>query len=249
MIARMRRVQNESVWLLHHRPYQDASRIIEILSREHGRLSLVARGSRSGKSRLKGILRPFLPLQLSWVSRGDLGTLTGAELRGAPVSLRGEALLSGYYANELLLHLVHRHDPQPEIFSVYETTIESLSGGRDVPVKLREFELELLRLLGYALNLDHDTETQAPLSSTRFYLYRPERGPAATSDASGPMTFPGSELIAIRDRDFSRPETRRSAARLLRDVIAFHLGGKELKSRRVFRDMRRGNASSGKAGS
>jgi DNA repair protein RecO (recombination protein O) len=245
----MRHVQNEPAWLLHHRPYQDSSRIIEILSREHGRLSLVARGSRSGKSRLKGILRPFLPLQLSWVSRSDLGTLTGAEVRGAPLSLHGEALLSGYYANELLLHLLHRHDPQPEIFNTYESTIENLSGGLDVPVKLREFELELLRLLGYALNLDHDTDTQAPLTSARYYVYRPEQGPAATSDASGPMTFSGSELIAIRDRDFSRPETLRSAGRLLRDVIAFHLDGRELKSRRVFRDMRRGNASSGKEGS
>jgi DNA repair protein RecO (recombination protein O) len=240
----IRRVQNEPVWLLHHRPYQDASRILEILSRDHGRLSLVARGSRSGKSRLKGILRPFLPLQVSWASRGDLGTLTGAELRAAPISLIGDALLSGYYANELLLHLLHRHDPQPDIFRVYGSTIESLSGGRDIPAKLREFEMELLRLLGYALNLDHDSETEAPLSSALFYLYRPEQGPAAVSDPSGPMTFSGSDLMLIRNRDFSRPETLRSAGRLLRDVIAFHLGGRELKSRKVFRDLQRGGATS-----
>jgi DNA repair protein RecO (recombination protein O) len=240
----IRRVQNEPVWLLHHRPYQDSSRILDLLSRDHGRLSLVARGSRSGKSRLKGILRPFLPLQASWVSRSDLGTLTGAELRGAPTSLQGEALLSGYYANELLLHLVHRHDPQPEIFAIYGSTIESLSGGRNVAVKLRGFELDLLRLLGYALNLDHDTDTRAPLSAAQSYVYRPEQGPAAAGDTSGSVTFSGSELIAIRERDFSRPETLRAAGRLLRDVIAFHLGGRELKSRRVFRDMRRGSASS-----
>jgi DNA repair protein RecO (recombination protein O) len=236
-----RRVQNEPAWLLHHRPYQDSSRILDILSRGHGRLALVARGSRSGTSRLKGVLRPFLPLQLSWVGRSDLGTLTGAELRGAPVALHGEALMSGYYANELLMHLMHRHDPQPEIFAAYGTTIERLSGGRDVPVKLREFEIELLRLLGYALNLDHDTETQAPLAAAGLYVYRPEQGPVATRGRSGPMTFSGRELIAIRDRDFSCPETVRSAGRLLREVIAFHLGGRELKSRKVFRDMRRGS--------
>jgi DNA repair protein RecO (recombination protein O) len=153
-------------------------------------------------------------------------------------------LLSGYYANELLLHLLHRHDPQPDIFSIYGSTIESLSGGGDVPATLREFEMELLRLLGYALNLDHDTETEVPLSSAGFYVYRPERGPAAVSDPFGAMTFSGSDLIAIRNRDFSRPETLRSAGRLLRDVIAFHLGGRELKSRKVFRDMQRGNATS-----
>lgn len=240
----IRRVQNEPAWLLHHRPYQDASRILEILSRDHGRLSVVARGSRSGKSRLKGILRPFLPLQVSWVSRGELGTLTGAELRGSPISLAGDALLSAYYANELLLLLLHRHDAQPDIFRMYESTIESLSGGRDVPARLREFEMELLRLLGYGLNLDHDTQTDVPLSATAFYVYRPEQGPAAVSDPSGPMTFSGSELLAIRDRDFTRPETLRSAGRLLRDVIAFHLGGRELKTRKVFRDMQRGMTSS-----
>jgi DNA repair protein RecO (recombination protein O) len=242
----IRRVQNEPAWLLHHRPYQDASRILDVLSREHGRLSLVARGSRSGRSRLKGILRPFLPLQVSWVSRGELGTLTGAELRGAPISLTGDALLSGYYVNELLLYLLHRHDPQPDIFRVYGSTIESLSGGRDVPAKLREFELDLLRLLGYAVNLDHDTETEAPLSSAAFYVYRPEAGLTVASDPSGPGTFPGSDLMAIRNRDFSRPETLRSAGRLLREVIAFHLGGRPLKSRKVFLDMQRGSATAKK---
>lgn len=242
----IRRVQNEPAWLLHHRDYQDSSRILELLSRDHGRLSVVARGSRSGKSRLKGILRPFLPLQVSWVSRSDLGTLTGAELRAAPISLRGEALLSGYYANELLLHLVHRHDPQPDIFRIYGSTIESLSSGREVAAKLRTFEMELLRLLGYALNLEHDTDTQAPLAASGLYVYRPEYGASPASDASAAMTFSGRELIAIREQDFSRPETLRSAGRLLRDVIDFHMGGRELKSRRVFRDMRRGGASSEK---
>lgn len=240
----LRRVQNEPAWLLHHRDYQDSSRILELLSRDHGRLSVVARGSRSAGSRLKGILRPFLPLQVSWVSRTDLGTLTGAELKGAPVSLTGDALLSGYYANELLLHLVHRHDPQPEIFRIYGSTIESLSGGRDISAKLRAFEMELLRLLGYALNLDHDAHTAEPLSATRWYVYRPEQGPAAASDISGPMTFSGSDLIAIREGNFSRPETLRSAGRLLREVISYHLGGRELKSRKVFRDMRRGKDES-----
>ncbi len=158
-----RRVQNQPAWLLHHRPFQDSSRILDVFSRDHGRLSLVARGSRSARSKLKGILRPFLPLQLSWVIRSDLGTLTGAEMNGTPISLTGDALLSAYYLNELLLNLLHLHDPQPEIFTVYDTTIGQLNSQYDVAMVLRRFELELLRLLGYALILDHDTETGAAL--------------------------------------------------------------------------------------
>jgi DNA repair protein RecO (recombination protein O) len=233
------RVQNEPAWLLHHRPFQDTSRILDVLSRNYGRLALVARGSRSGKSRLKGLLRPFLPLQLSWVARSELGTLTGAEILGAPIALSGEALMAGYYANELIMHLVHRHDPQPEIFSAYAATIGRLQEGRRVPERLREFELELLRLLGFALDLDHDTQTEAPLRAGQSYEYRVDQGPVPVSERHGRMIFSGAELLAIRNREFGDPETLRSAGRLLREVIAFHLGGKELKSRRVLRDMRK----------
>lgn len=236
----MRRVQNEPAWLLHRRPYQDASQILDVLSACHGRLSLIARGSRSGKSRLKGILRPFLPLRISWVQRTDLGTLTGAEMAGAPITLSGDALLSGYYANELLLQLTHRHDPQPEIFAAYAGTIEQLQERSNVPALLRGFEITLLRLLGYGLNLDHDAETDEPIQAGVSYEYRVEQGPVPVFDPHGPMVFSGAELIAIRERDFAKPDIVRAAGRLLRDVIAFHLGGRELKSRKVLLDMRKG---------
>ncbi len=231
------RVQNEPAWLLHHRPFQDASRILDVLTRNHGRLALVARGSRSGRSRLKGLLRPFMPLQLSWVARSELGTLTGAERHGEPIALSGEALLAGYYVNELILHLVHRHDPQPEIFAAYAMTIERLQGSPQVPARLREFELDLLRLLGFALDLAQEADTDTPLAPTGRYEYRIEHGPAPAGNREGPLIFTGAELLAIRDRAFSDPATLRAASRLLREVIAFHLGGKPLNSRKVLRDL------------
>jgi DNA repair protein RecO (recombination protein O) len=235
-----RRIHKEPAWLLHHRPYLDSSSILDVLSCDHGRLSLVARGSRSPKSRLKGLLRPFLPLQLSWTIRSDLGTLTGAEVHGAPLALAGEALLAGYYANELLLLLLHRHDPQPQIFSIYAQTIERLASLTEPAPALREFEMELLRLLGYGVNLDHDSQSQAPLVAEAQYEYRVAQGPVRSDERAGPMTFSGAELLAVRDRDFSRPQTLRSARRLLRAAIAYHLDGRELKSRRVLMEMRRG---------
>ena len=235
-----RRVQNQPAWLLHHRPFRDSSRILDVLSRDHGRLSLVARGSRSAKSKLKGILRPFLPLQLSWVIRSDLGTLTGAEMNGAPIALTGDSLLSAYYLNELLLNLLHRHDPQPEIFDAYQATINDLNGQRDVAMVLRRFEMELLRLLGYALNLDHDTDTGVPLDPDQQYEYRVEQGPVPVVNRDGLMVFTGSELMAIAREEFSDPATLKHTGRLLRQVIAWHLDGKELKSRKVLKELRRG---------
>ena len=101
-----RRVDQQPAYILHYRPFKDSSQILDIFSRDHGKLALVARGSRGARSRLKGILRPFMPLSASWVLKSDLGTLTGAEVRGAPLSLTGDALLSGYYVNELLINFL-----------------------------------------------------------------------------------------------------------------------------------------------
>ncbi len=234
-----RRIQNEPAWLLHHRPFRDSSRILDILSRDYGRLSLVARGSRSAKSRLRGILRPFIPLNLSWVIRSDLGTLIGADTTGMSLILSGDALLSGYYANELLLNFLHKHDPQPGIFDIYGETVAKLSTGGNVAASLRQFEMELLRMLGYALNLDHDTESHNELVADGLYEYRLEQGPVPVSGRHGPMVYTGAQLVAIRERKFDQPDVLRDAGRLLRDVIAFHLGGKELKSRKVMMELRR----------
>ena len=232
------RIQNEPAWLLHHRPFRDSSQILDILSLDQGRLAVIAKGSRGAKSKLRGILRPFLPLQLSWFIRSDLGTLTGAEMNGAPLSLSGDALLSGYYVNELILKLLHRHDPQPEIFAAYSRTIERLAGSQDVAAYLRQFEIELLRILGYALNLDHDTETTEPLRPQQQYEYRVEQGLVPVSDRDGPMVFRGAEIDAIRNQQFADPAVLKNAGSLLRNVIAYHLDGKELKSRKVLKDMR-----------
>jgi len=232
------RIQNEPAWLLHHRPFRESSQILDILSLDQGRLAVVAKGSRGAKSKLRGILRPFLPLQLSWFIRSDLGTLTGAEMNGAPLSLSGDALLSGYYVNELILKLLHRHDPQPEIFAAYSRTIERLAGSQDVAPYLRQFEIELLRILGYALNLDHDTESTEPLRPQQHYEYRVEQGLVPVSGREGPMVFRGAEIDAIRNQQFADPAVLKNAGSLLRNVIAYHLDGKELKSRKVLKDMR-----------
>lgn len=233
------RVEQQAAFILHHRPFRDTSQLLDVLSREHGKLALVARGSRGPKSRLRGVLRPFMPLSMSWVQRTDLGTLTGAELRGAPLRLTGDALLSGYYVNELLLHFMHRHDPQPDIFDSYAEVIAALGAASDVAACLRAFEIDLLRHLGYALNLEYEAESHAALRADAHYEYRFEQGPVAVARTDGPLLFSGAQLSAIAARDFSDPAVLRAANRLLREVIGFHLGGKELKSRKVLIELHR----------
>jgi len=202
-----RRVQQQPAFILHHRPFRDTSQILDVISHDHGKLSLVARGSRGVRSRLKGILRPFMPLSVSWVIKSDLGTLTGAEVHGAPLSLYGDALLSGFYINELILHFLHRHDPQPEIFDAYVQTIQALAAaGDEVAPCLRQFEIELLRQVGYALNLDYEYGSQQALDKEQYYDYRVEQGHRRAAICPAGRSTSSESLVARCRRFSSRRE-------------------------------------------
>lgn len=238
-MSTQRRVQQQPAYILHHRPFRDSSQILDVLSRDHGRLALVARGSRGARSKLKGILRPFLPLELSWVLKTDLGTLTGADVCGAPPGITGDALLAGYYVNELIMHFLHRHDPQPEVYDVYARTLAALAARGDIAPCLRRFEIELMSQIGYALIFDHDPATHGQLDPAQNYEYRMEQGPVTVNRSDGGLVFSGQTLTHIGQQAFDRPEVLRAANRLLREVIDFHLGGKELRTRKVLLDLHR----------
>jgi len=239
-MSTQRRVLQQPAFILHHRPFRDSSQLLDLITRDHGKVALVARGSRRSKSRLGGLLRPFLPLTVSWVARTDLGTLTGAETAGTPSGLRGDEMLSAYYVNELLLHFLHRHDPQPAIYSLYADTLAALSVTTNIAASLRSFEVELLKLLGYALNLEQESTGSQPLHADRHYEYRMEQGAVPVSRSDGPMVFSGGLLAAIGTQQFDDPTVLAAANRLLREVIAHHLGGKELKTRKVLLELHRG---------
>ena len=241
-MAGSQRVQQQPAYLLHHRPFRDTSLLLDILSEDHGKLTVVARGARAAKSRLKGVLRPFMPLRMSWVIKTDLGTLTGAELDGRPLTLTGDSLLSGYYLNELLMHLLHRHDAQPEVFAAYRQTVQELAAAPQPAPVLRNFETELLRLLGYGLSLEHEAGSDRDLDPAGHYEYRLQQGPVPVQRSDGEMVFSGEQLIGIREHRFDDEQVLRDGNRLLRQVIAFHLDGRELKSRKVLVDLHRSRA-------
>jgi len=238
-----RRVQQQPGYILHHRPFRDTSQILDIVTRDHGKIAVVARGSRGSKSRLAGVLRPFLPLRVSWVAKSDLGTLTGAETTGPPAGMVGDALFSAYYVNELLLHFLHRYDPQPEIFNLYEEVIKALLITDNIAAALRSFELEFLSLLGYAVNLDQEFGSREPLGSDQNYEYRMEQGPVLV-ERTGALVFTGAVYQGIAEQRFEEPDILKAASRLLREIIGFHLGGKELKSRKVLMELHRGRIAS-----
>jgi DNA repair protein RecO (recombination protein O) len=227
-----RSIELEPAWLLAQRPYRDSSQLLEVFTSSCGRVGLVARGVRTPKSRLRGVLQPFAPLLLSWQAGGELGTLRSAEAGGHAVTLHGERVFHGWYVNELLLRLLPRDAPHPYLYAVYETLLPQLAGTAvEAEVALRLFEKRLLADLGYGLRLP-DT-----LDPARRYRYDADRG-AVEDAAAGEQAFDGAGLIAIREERLDDPAVRITARRLLRAALRMQLGGRELESARLLRELR-----------
>jgi DNA repair protein RecO (recombination protein O) len=236
----MPRVLQQPAYVLHARAYRESSLLLEVLSRDHGRTAMVARGARRAKSRLRNTLQPFRPLLLSWSGRGDLGTLTAGEQVAAPPGLQGESLYCGLYLNELLMRLLHRGDPHPEVFERYRQVLGELAAGTAPQGLLRLFEKQLLAAVGYALMLDHEAGSDRPLDGKARYDYRPGQGPVRIGEASASrgLGVSGSALLALRDERIAEeqlPELRR----LMRRVIGYHLGDKPLASPALFLGLRK----------
>jgi DNA repair protein RecO (recombination protein O) len=232
------RVQLQPAYVLHGRPYRDSSQLLEIFTPEYGRVSVVAKGARrSTKGSSRGaILQPFIPLLLSFSGRTDLKTLTGSEVAGEICMLRGQRLFSGMYLNELLVRLLHTLDAQPELFSNYAQSIAELAGDNPVDVTLRRFEFVLLDELGYSFDLTTDGHSGLPVQALGWYQYHIDYGlveHTGSRQANVPV-FSGAELLAI-SRDEQSSTINQTSKRLLRQVLAGHLGDKPLKSRELFR--------------
>jgi DNA repair protein RecO (recombination protein O) len=230
------RVQLEPGYVLHLRPYRESSALLEVFTRDHGRLALVARGVRAPKSRQRGELQPFRPLKLSWSARGELGTLTAVESDGAAPGLRGASLYSGFYLNELLVRLLARQDPHPVLYALYEGGLQRLAVQAHVEPVLRLFEKRLLEEIGYGLLLDCEAQHGEPLESQRYYDYHLESGPVAVTDPAGPgFIFRGDSLLALAHEALTTAEALHDAKRLMRAALNLYLGGKPLKSRELFK--------------
>jgi len=239
-LSAVERVDLATAYLLHAMPYRESSQIIEALTQQHGRVGLVARGSRRRGSRWSSLLQPFRPLRLSWSGRGGLFTLRAAEAASPPFTIGGISLMSAYYLNELLLALTHRGDPHPDLFAHYAHALAALGESGGDEVALRGFEIALLDEIGYGLVFNRDATTDGPLDPDRHYHYVIEQGPVPVAGARrGDMVFSGAELMSIGRGDYSSGETLGCAKRLLRQVIHHHLGGRPLKTREVLASMRR----------
>ena len=231
-------------YVLHSYPYRETSLILQAWTEKHGRMGLVAKGARRPKSASRSLLVPFQPLEIEWFGRGELRTLKTAEPSAPATPLGGQALMSAFYLNELLLKLTTRDDPHEGLFGAYDAAITALrsvtrSGGSIEPV-LRRFELALLREIGFALELTREAGTHAPIVAEREYLYVVERGAIPASEGrerSDAIRLRGLTLLDLEHGRFEDPVTIAQAKALMRLLIHHSLDGQELATRTLVRDL------------
>lgn len=236
MADRSRQETRES-YILHGRAYRETSLLLDVVSRGCGRISMVARAARSPRSPLRGVLLAFQPLALSWFGKGEVRTLARAEWTGGQPLLRGEALLCGFYLNELLLRLLPREDPHDALFECYRDALGRLgSEGGSAPT-LRSFEKALLKELGYAMSFERDSANGSAIDPAKNYVYDPERGPIEANRAAAEPLVSGRTLLDMARDDYDDPRTQQQAKALMRALINHRLEYRPLRSRQVFRDL------------
>lgn len=233
------RISQQPAYVLHGRHYSETSLILEVFTRDHGRLGLLAKGARRRSSPWQGILKPFQPLLLSWSGRSDLALLIGAESEGSGVALDVDSLYCGFYLNELLLRLLHRHDPHEQLFDAYRSALYALASASVPEIVLRIFEKRLLSDIGYGLVLDRDIQDNSALIPQALYEYVLDQGPIRVAEsslhqASRGIRIHGDSLMALAQEQLGAARALRETKLLVRAALSRHLGGRPLHSRRLY---------------
>lgn len=230
------RVDGQPAYVLHSYPFRETSLIVEVFSRDHGRVALLARGARRPRSVLRGLLLAFQPLELGWAGKGEVPTLMKAEWQGGQPLLSGKALFFGYYLNELLLHLLPREDTHASLFAAYAAVLRRFADDLQ-EADLRRFERALLQELGYGLTLTHD-EQGVVIDPDAHYAYEIERGPVRLArPGNSALSVRGKTLLDLADDALSDPATQAEAKQMMRALINHHTGGKRLETRKIFMEL------------
>ena len=225
--------ENEIVYVLHTYPFKETSLIVEIFSKVHGRISIVAKGARRPRSLVRGMLQSFQSLQATWSGQGEMKTLHSIDWCDALLQIEGDALICGFYINELLMRLLPKEDPHEKLFDFYHQTMELLSMKNHLSVTLRRFELKLLQELGYELPLLND-ENGEPIKPNKIYNYEVAYGPSETKNSSEGVSLIGKTLIDMAGDDYKDPTTEMQSKQLMRYLIGNYIGEKPLNSKKLF---------------
>ncbi|KRG83690.1 DNA recombination protein RecO [Stenotrophomonas daejeonensis] len=239
------RLDDQPGYVLHARPWRETSLLVEVLTQEHGRVGLLARGVQGPKKQaLRAALQPLQSIRFDAVLAGELAQLRRAESQDAAPRLHGHAMLAAFYVNELVLRLAPRHDPLPELHHAYGEIRRRLGEAGGLAWSLRRFERDLLEALGFGFDWAHAADGQ-PIDPAARYRLDPQEGPLRllsernAGERRGLAT--GTALLALAEDRLPAAADLASLRLQMRAVLLHHLGGRGLKSWEMLGDLARGN--------
>ena len=243
-----KRITDEPAYVLHRYDWSESSLILEVFTRTYGRVALIARGAKKPSSSFRPILLPMQPLHVAFGGDAEIRTLKSAEWQGGHVMPTGDAMLSGYYVNELLMRLLARDDPHPALFDAYAMTVQLLASQSvdTLQVALRAFELRLLRDIGLLPDLDIQSATLSALQSDTQYVLLPDAGLREAHDDDR-ASLSGAQWLALQQAlDGNAPFTDTMQACVnslpelktqLRVLLHYHCDVRVLKTRQMMMDL------------
>lgn len=240
--ARIERVHDEPAYVLHTHAWRETSLILDVFSRNHGRVALVAKGAKRPHSSLRTVLLGFAPFSAAWSGHGEVRTLTRAEWLGGVAPLAGLSLLCGFYFNELLMRLLPREDAHEALFDAYHASLAQLgqaayASRQQVEPLLRGFEMDLLRELGHLPPLDVLSSSEQPVREQGLYTVDAQRGVLEHPGEESIPTIAGAQLLAIAARRWDQAGALRTAKTLMRELLGYHLGSRPLRTRQLLIDL------------
>ena len=229
-------VSLEPAFVLHTRPYQETSILVDLFTRSYGRLNAIAKGAKRPKSPLRSVLTPASKLSVSLSGKSELKTLSSVEIIDHFQLNNGVSFNSIIYVNELIIKATEKEDPHAVIFDDYEILLKKLSHQSDqvdMEQNLRNFELNLLQEMGYGIDLSRDAGTNKKIEKDCIYRFYPDKGFTIDKDkVASQKSLTGLDIINFREGNFDKKETRDASKTIMRMALDFHLGSKTLNIRK-----------------
>jgi DNA repair protein RecO (recombination protein O) len=227
---------NQPVYVLHTYPFKETSLVVELFSQQFGRIAAVAKGARRPHSAMRGMLQSFQMLDGTWSGKNELKTLHSLDWSAGLTLIKGEALMCGFYMNELLLRLLPREDAHESLFVYYNATLKTLAVDGNLANILRRFELKLLQEMGYAVPLLQD-ENGVEIEADKSYRYEAEYGACELSATKNGVQLSGKTLLDMGRDDYADVATQSQSKQLMRYLLAHYLGDKPLHTRQLLIDL------------
>ena len=221
----------DECFLLHHRPHGETSLIVDVFTKKNGKMSFIAKGAKKPKSKFFGYLTPFTKLRITYTGRSELKTLTNIDRDfSESTNSLSKTSYSLLYINELLIRLLPKDAVHEDLFLLYESFLLKIHSGENIELTLRNFELDMLEMLGYGLDFENEIDKNQSIDINKNYSFIPERGFRESKNSN----FSGRDIINIRMRNLAEV-SKKHLKHITQESIHFCLDGKNLSSREIFR--------------